>query len=233
MNVIAYLRVSGRSQIDGDGPERQRASIQAFCTAHNLNLDREFFEAGVSGTVDGLDRPKFAEMVQVVLDQRQNGNSIDGIVVERMDRIARDLMVSEVLLAECRKRKIQVFSVDQGMLIDMASDGVDPTRVLIRQIMGALAQWEKTTLVNKLRAARIRTGRHGGLKKQPLSDKEKQIFHFLQEARIMGRYVTPEPPTLETLAGMLNEAGWKTGGGKDWNRKSVHAFIGRAEKTKA
>lgn len=233
MNVIAYLRVSGRSQIEGDGPDRQRESIQAFCTTHKLKLTAEFFEAGVSGTVDGLDRPKFAEMLEVIQTKRQNGTSVEGIIIERMDRIARDLMVSEVLLAECRKRKIQVFSVDQGILIDMASDGVDPTRVLIRQIMGALAQWEKTTLVNKLRAARIRTGRFGGFKKQPLSDKEKQIFHFLQEARIMGQYVTPEPPTLETLAGMLNDAGWKTGGGKDWNRQAVHAFMRRAEKTKA
>lgn len=214
MHVMSYLRVSGKSQIDGDGPERQRDSINAFCTTHNLTLTAEFFEAGVSGTVDGLDRPKFAEMMESILDQRQNGNPVDGIIIERMDRLARDLMVSEVLLAECRKRKIQVFSADQGALIDMASDGVDPTRVLIRQIMGALAQWEKSTLVNKLRAARIRTGRLGGQKKKPLSDKEKQIAIFLREARTMGQYVTPEPPTMERLAEMLNDAGWETGGGQ-------------------
>jgi len=52
-------------------------------------------------------------------------------------------MTQEFLLAECRKRGLKVYSADQGQLIDMAENGGDPTRVLIRQILGALAQWEK------------------------------------------------------------------------------------------
>ena len=39
-----------------------------------------------------------------------------------------------------------------------------PTAVLIRQVLGAVAQFEKANLVAKLAAARKRTGRHGGQK---------------------------------------------------------------------
>ena len=55
MNVISYIRVSGKSQIDGDGPDRQRLAVSAFCEAHGLSHLREFFDEGVSGTE--MDRP--------------------------------------------------------------------------------------------------------------------------------------------------------------------------------
>lgn len=158
MTCYSYLRVSGKSQIEGDGPERQRLAIADFCRAHKLVKVAEFNESGVSGTTDAMDRPAFGAMMEA-FDNRPG--EVVAIVVERMDRLARDLMVSEMLLRACRERNIKVFSTDQGALIDMASDGGDPTRVLIRQIMAALAQWEKSNLVKKLRSARERAIRSG------------------------------------------------------------------------
>jgi len=38
----------------------------------------------------------------------------------------------------------------------------DPTRVLIRQVLGAVAQFEKSVIVAKLRAARVRKRRETG-----------------------------------------------------------------------
>ena len=158
MNVIGYLRVSGKSQVEGDGPERQRGTINLFCAGHGLTVVDFAFEAAVSGTVEAMERPVFAEVIERI--ENSNG-SISGIVVERADRLARDLMVSELLLRECRERGIKVFSADRE-LIDLASDQSDPTQVLIRQIMAALAQWEKSQLVLKLKKSRERiraTGR--------------------------------------------------------------------------
>ena len=138
--------------MEGDGPERQKDTIQAFCKTHGLNITDFAFEAAVSGTVEAMERPVFADVIERIA--ASNG-SISGIVVERADRLARDLMVSELLLKECRERGIKVFSADRE-LIDLASDQSDPTQVLIRQIMGALAQWEKSQLVLKLRKSRER-----------------------------------------------------------------------------
>jgi DNA invertase Pin-like site-specific DNA recombinase len=202
MNVFTYIRVSGKSQLDGDGPERQRDAITRFSLAHDLHSCGEFFEQ-VSGTVDGVDRPQFAEMLSYINARRDCKSEIKAVVVERMDRLARDLMVSEVLLAELRKRGVKVFSVDQGQLIDMASDDGDPTRALIRQIMGALAQWEKSQLVKKLKLARDRkkekTGRCGGMHPYGARPGEKQILQFVSS--MAGQGLIPRQ-----IADCLNEA---------------------------
>jgi DNA invertase Pin-like site-specific DNA recombinase len=162
MNVISYLRVSGQSQVDGDGFDRQREAVGKFCEINNLDIRHQYREEGVSGTVEGLERPAFASAINHAETQDAS------IIVERLDRLARDLMVQELLLQECRLRGVKVFAADQPGAIDLASNEGDPTRVLIRQIMGALAQWEKSVIVKKLRTARDRkrkeTGRCEGRK---------------------------------------------------------------------
>jgi DNA invertase Pin-like site-specific DNA recombinase len=224
-NVFSYIRVSGRGQIDGDGPERQRESIATFCCTHNLAMAREYFEAGVTGTIDGMDRPEFSAMIQFILAQKEAGVSV-AIVVERLDRLARDLMVSEVLLAECRKNSIPVYSADQGQLIDMASDGGDPTRVLIRQIMGALAQWEKTQLVKKLATARARirakTGKCEGRPIYQLTAGEKQILNFLA--------TLPPGLSLERQSQFLRDGNIFTTDNKQFTRLALYTLIRRARK---
>jgi len=222
-NVVTYLRVSGKSQIAGDGPERQRDSIASFCLANKLVNLGEFFERGVSGTVEGLDRPAFSKMLGFIDDQE---GGIQAIVVERLDRLSRDLMAGEILLAECRKRGIKVFAADQGHLIDMAENGGDPTRVLIRQIMGALAQWEKTMLVQKLAKARARvkakTGRCGGRLPYGSGPNEKPVLDWLK--------LTWQPgQTLQNVADALNSAGFRMRNGKQWRSQDAHNLLKHAK----
>lgn len=219
-NIVSYIRVSGKGQLEGDGPERQREAVSKFRSEHNLVFHNEFFERAVSGTVDGMDRPAFTEMLEYISERPEDNFSI---VVERIDRLARDLMVSEFLLAECRKRGIKVFAADQGQLIDLASDGGDPTRVLIRQIMGALAQWEKTMLVQKLAKARARikekTGRCGGRYPYGRDNYERKVLEYLKAAYKHGNN------TLQMLATELNMVGFKTRDGKQWTRQNVHNIM--------
>lgn len=153
MNLLPYIRVSSNSHADGDGFDRQLQAVQSFCARHGAGCLDPFFDKAVSGTIDGMDRPEFVKMLDFI---SKGITPVAGIVVERMDRLARDLMVSEFMLRECRDRGIKVFCADRGDLVDMASDGSDPTQVLIRQILGALAQWERAMLVAKMAGARAR-----------------------------------------------------------------------------
>jgi DNA invertase Pin-like site-specific DNA recombinase len=215
MRIVSYLRVSGQTQVEGDGFERQEASINKFCADLNLEIVRKFQEEGVSGTVEAVDRPAFSEMLAYI-----EAYDVDAIVVERMDRLARDLMVSEFLLRECRSRGIKVYAADQGALIDMASDGGDPTRKLIRQLMAALAEWEKSVLVKKLYEARKRTGNWGG---EPLyggNPNERSIVAFMRLQRQEGRSFGQIAQTLNDL-GMVNRQGGK------WARQNVHRVLSR------
>lgn len=215
--AFGYVRVSGKGQIDGDGPERQSDAIKAFCQQFGVKLlEPIFFEPAVSGTVSAMDRPAFAQMVSYI--EANSTLQVDCIVVERLDRLARDLMVSELLLAECRKRKIAVYAADQGALIDLASNELDPTRKLVRQILGALAEWEKSALVKKLRVARDRARRENGHcegpKKFGSTESEATVLAQLKAMQIGGQ-------TLREIAQNANQMGLKSRSGQPWTKASV------------
>jgi DNA invertase Pin-like site-specific DNA recombinase len=218
MKAFPYLRVSGKTQVEGDGPERQAEKITAFCTQHGLSPGATYFDPGVSGTVDALDRP----MLVKLLEQSEPG---DAVVVERMDRLARDLMVQELLLAECRKRNLKVFSADCG-LSDQASNEGDPSRVLIRQILGAVAQWEKSVIVAKMKAGKDRVRRETGkpcggvLPYGELTGEEGHLKYML-DLRLEKRF------SLSYIAESMNLSGIKTRHGKNWTKARVHNAIAR------
>jgi len=217
-NVFVYLRVSGKGQVDGDGPDRQRDSIKLFCAGRDLAILGEKFEAGVSGTKECMDRPAFADLLEEIECRRTNGQEIEGIVVERADRLARDLMVSELLLRECRTRNIKVFCADRGELVDLASDSSDPTQTLIRQILAALSQWEKTQIVMKTRKARERIRASGqrceGNKPYGFYPDEKPIVEIFNSPVFQGI-------SDNTRMRMLNSAGFTLRNGKPFNRFMV------------
>jgi DNA invertase Pin-like site-specific DNA recombinase len=218
MNVVGYIRVSSTGQISGDGPQRQEDAIRKFCEAHKVNLAVTYLEAGVSGTVEAMDREAFAAMVAYI----ENKKDISAVVVERLDRLARDLMVSEILLTELRKRGIKVFSADQGALIDMANDEVDPTRKLIRQIIAALAEWEKSQLVLKLRVARERkrklTGRCEGVLPYGRTGAERATLETIRQWQ-------RQKMSLTDIVYWLNKGGIKTRMGREWTKNNLNQML--------
>lgn len=225
MNIVSYIRVSSKGQLDGDGPNRQRDAIKKFCREHKLAQTWEFFERGVSGTAEVEGRAAFTEMLAWI-DQ----STVEAVVIEKLDRLARDLMVSEFLLTELRKRGIKVFATDQGAAIDVATNEGDPTRKLIRQIIGALSEWEKSQLVVKLRAARQRkkslTGRCEGTEPYGQVRREKYPGQNIKERAILG-WIKTWRETLSTpaIARMLNDGGFSNRQGKPFNHRSVLFLI--------
>ena len=91
--AVSYLRVSGKGQADGDGPERQRLAIARFAKAAGYSLVEEYSDIGVSGTKELADRPGLAALIDHL-----ESNGVRVVIVERADRLARDLMVQEVIL---------------------------------------------------------------------------------------------------------------------------------------
>lgn len=218
MNVIGYIRVSSKGQMEGDGPARQSDAIEKFCAAHKLTRLESFIEEGVSGTVEGMDRDAFSNMVALIEASKDQVNKIEAVVVERLDRLARDLMVSEILLKELRTRGIKVFAADQGALIDMANNEGDPTRKLIRQIIGALAEWEKSQLVLKLRIARERKKRQGfrmcGEVPYGKTVQERTIIGLMKQWRAADF-------TFDRIAQLLNDSDFRTRKGGKWSKSRV------------
>jgi DNA invertase Pin-like site-specific DNA recombinase len=149
--VFAYLRVSTLQQVEGDGFTRQSDAITRFAEAKGWLVVRTFKEQQ-SGSNEHTDRKQCREMIELAGEDSATGVTI--VIVERADRIARDLIVQELFLKDCRARGIQVYAADSGE--ELVNAEGDPTRTLIRQILGALSQWVKTETVKKLQAGRRR-----------------------------------------------------------------------------
>ena len=209
------MRVSGRSQIDGDGFPRQRETITKFCEANKLTIFSFFQEEGVSGSTEAIDRPAFFRMLGLL-------SPGDGIVCERMDRLARALMTSEILLKECRDRGIKVFAADRGAMVDVASDGADPTVVLIRQVLAAVAEFDKSSLVRKLRAARDRkralTGKCEGLPMFGSTEPQRMALSVIDNMRADGA-------SYERVAKFLNLSEFPTPRGRKWSSGTVYNVV--------
>ncbi len=54
---FAYLRVSGKGQVDADGFVRQLNAIKEYADAHDIKIVKVFREEGISGTKELSDRP--------------------------------------------------------------------------------------------------------------------------------------------------------------------------------
>jgi DNA invertase Pin-like site-specific DNA recombinase len=97
VKAFSYLRVSGKGQVDGDGFPRQRAAIKQYALANGIRIVPEFREEGISGAVENMDRPTWAELMATL-----HSNGVRTILVERLDRLARDLMIQETAIADLR-----------------------------------------------------------------------------------------------------------------------------------
>jgi len=153
--AVSYLRVSGKAQVAGDGFPRQRDAVRAYADANGIDLVAEFKDGAVSGTTEGADRPGLSNLIERIAE-----NGVRLVLVERSDRLARDLIVGEMILQEFRRLGVTVIGVDSGSAL--TADSGDATKILIRQVLGAVAEFEKSCLVAKLRAARERVRRETG-----------------------------------------------------------------------
>lgn len=224
--AYSYLRVSGRGQVSGDGFPRQREAIANFAQRHGVTVVEEFRDEGISGTRELASRPGLAALLD-----RLEHNGVQLVVVERADRLARDLLVGEVILGQFRKIRVRV--VDASGTNLSADDG-DPTRVLIRQVLGAVSQFEKAVVVLKLRAARdrmrLRTGRCEGRRPFGYYAHEQQTVDIIRTLRRKPR--GGSPLSYAEVAHRLNDRAISTRTGVPWSAGSVFAIVTRLTRSR-
>ena len=217
--AVSYVRVSGKGQADGDGPERQRQAIARYAKAAKLTVAHEFTDLGVSGAKELAHRPGLAQLLD-----RLESNGIRTVIVERADRLARDLMVQEVIVAQFSKVGARILTTDG---VDLTATDNDPTRRLIRQVMGAVAEFEKRVLVLKLRAARERMRTRGerveGRKPYGHHPTEQAVIERMKQLRRKPR--NGRAMSLAALAARLNEEGHRNRAGRDWSAQMVHHVL--------
>src|SRR5690348_3064772 len=108
----AYLRVSGKGQVEGDGFTRQLKAIREYATAHQIQIVSVYREEGVSGTTESANRPAWSDLMTAL-----HANGVRVVVIEKLDRLARDLMVQETIIADLRKNGFELISVAEPDLM--------------------------------------------------------------------------------------------------------------------
>jgi DNA invertase Pin-like site-specific DNA recombinase len=160
-----------------------------------------------------------------MVDLELNGHGVKTILIEKLDRLARDLMVQEAIVRDFQRQGFEIISALEGP--DLCSN--DPSRKLVRQIFGAVAEYDKAMLVLKLRAARERkkakTGRCEGRLPYGSTPEEK---HIVERVRAMRRRRKNGVPglTLQAISDRLNAEGISTKAGKLWTPTQVHRILG-------
>jgi len=213
VKAFAYLRVSGKSQIEGDGFPRQEAAIRAYAKRQGITIAGWFKEQGVSGTKSVADRPAFVAMMEAL-----HSDGVKLVLIENLSRLARDLMVQESIIEDLNRHGFQLVSVSEP---DLCND--DPSRTLIRRILGAFHEFEKQMVTIKLRGARVRAkakrGRCEGRKPFGTLPGEKEVLARIFELRDAGA---------TAIAEALNTEGHKTRSGKKWLQPTISKILNRS-----
>ena len=176
----------------------------------------EFNDPAVSGADPIQDRPGFGQLLRYI-----TGNGARIVLVENASRFARDLAVQIAGHDLLKDRGIELIPVDAP---DHFTDET-PTAVMVRQILGAVSEFEKSSLVQKLRKARERkkaeTGRCEGRK--PVPDA------IVKEARRLRRKNprTGKRRSLRRVAAELARMGFMAASGKPHGAESVKQMIAR------
>jgi DNA invertase Pin-like site-specific DNA recombinase len=211
VQAVGYVRTSSATNVgtDKDSEKRQRLTIERFAKAAGYQVVDWFNDPAVSGADPIETRPGFSAL----LDRVEN-NGVRVVLTEDASRFARDLVAQELGVLMLIKRGMKVVTASG----DDLTDATDPSRIMMRQIAGSFAEYEKRRLVRKLREARERTGRLGGRKSYAESRPDTVVLaKELHASGLSYRKISIE----------LAARGHVTGSGRPHATSAVQRMLGR------
>ena len=238
MRVAVYARVSTTRQAQAQTIEQQLDRLVAAVTERGWTLDERhvYRDDGYSGA--GLSRPGLD-----CLRDHAALAEVDLVVVTAPDRLARNYVHQVLLIDELGRHGCQVEFLDRPM-------SQDPHDQLLLQIRGAVAEYERTLIAERMRRGRQAKLRAGtllpwttppfGYRLDP--ERPRDVAGVRVEpseaalvAQLFDWYLEPQA-TVYQLAKRLTDLGVPTPTGKPrWNAASVRgilrnpAYAGRAQ----
>jgi DNA invertase Pin-like site-specific DNA recombinase len=158
--VGIYARVSTTG--NGQSPEMQLRELREYCERRGWQIVHEYVDSGVSGAKDS--RPELNRLMGDAHRRR-----FDAILVWKLDRFGRSLRHLVNALAELESRGIAFVSLRDNL--DLST----PSGRLMFQIIGAMAEFERALIAERVRAgmrnARAKGRRIGRPSRIPITDK--------------------------------------------------------------
>lgn len=172
MRLIGYIRISSVSQTQGFGLEVQRQAIEQYCAIHDhelLGIEEEVRSAVKT-------RPVFDRVKEKVL----NGKA-DGLIAYRLDRIGRSVKDLANIADEFqRASKALIF-------VQNAIDTSTPEGKLLFNLLAAIAEYERTLLLERTKAGRELAERQGKICHRPRTPIDPKILAEMKKKGVSHR----------------------------------------------
>lgn len=221
--AVGYIRVSTDSQaIDGVSLDAQRAKIELWCAANDLELVAVYADAGISGS-RADNRPELQAALDAVCDL---GGALVVYSLSRLARSTRDTLT----IAD----RLQAADADLVSLTEKIDTTSAAGRMLFR-LLAVLSEFEKDLVSERTKTAL----QH----KKSKGERVGQIpYGFTlagdgvslvkdageQEALTVIQSLRTEGATLRTIASELTRRGIPTkNGGASWSYASVRVILQR------
>ena len=152
MKVAGYIRVSTEEQArEGYGLAAQEQSIRAYCQAQGWELVEVYADAGRSGkSMKG--REELARLLGDAQDER-----FQRVIFWKLDRLGRNLRDLLDICDQLERLNVGIVSVQEAI------DTGTATGRMIRSVLGALAEFERETIVDRIKAGLAEKARQGEL----------------------------------------------------------------------
>jgi site-specific DNA recombinase len=182
--VAIYARVSTEDQAERQTVQNQLEFLREFCRLYELPVQGEYVDDGWSGAMALRDRPDGRRLLEAAAE-----HLFDTVLVYRLDRLGRSL-----------RALLEAHALLEGYGVNIRSatepfDTSTPIGKFIFQLLGSIAELEKSTITERMSGGKIRRARAGEWNTGPIP-----FGYALDETR----HLIPSPRPLEALG--LTEA---------------------------
>ncbi len=216
--AYGYMRTSSSTNVgeSKDSERRQRLAIEGFARANGYEIAGWHYDPAVRGSDAVTERPGFAAMLAAIA-----GDGVRTILIESPDRFARDLAVQ--LAGHDHLKRLGVTLVPTSAPDHFTED--TPTAVLVRQVLGAIAEFDKASIVAKLKAARERQRRANGKCEGRKSHAEKRPDVVRLARSLRRRRPKGGVRSLREIAAVLAERGHLNERGVPFGPMSIRSML--------
>jgi len=185
--AVVYARVSTR----GQNPENQLLALRRYAEARGLKIVQFYVDVGQSG--GKASRP---ELDRLMMDARRRKFNV--VLVARLDRLARSLKQLVMTLDELRELGISFTSLQEGF------DTSTSTGILLFQVVGAIAEFERSLIRERIALGLERARAEGKTIGRPLGAQvdEQELRRLRSEGlslRAIARQVGISHPTVASI----------------------------------
>ena len=148
--VALYMRVSSEEQAERGTIEAQRDFLRQFATLYQLSIAEEYADDGVTGTIVLGERPEGRRLLQDIATGR-----FGCVLLYRVDRLGRSLPALLDAHTALSKAGITIRSATEPF------DTSTPIGTFLFQLLGSMAELDKSTIIERMTRGRDRVAKHG------------------------------------------------------------------------